>query len=189
MQVGHGAQAARRNSHVSGEPAMHVVSGKDLTRTDGAPRRPARLALPAGDDGGHDDRLSQPRSLSLTGLDHPAADLVAEAERKGAPRRNALVDEAQVGVAHAAAGDLDDDLARSARLVALIPPHGLALAMKQKRSESHPIASPRGRVVQEEDQPDGLCFAELAREAPPGKGQNSRHWAETPRLRVISAPP
>ncbi len=63
------------------------------------------------------------------GLDHGAAHLVAQRQRERMARRHAVVEEAEIRVAHATARDADQHLARSGIDVASFEHHRLARAM------------------------------------------------------------
>jgi hypothetical protein len=125
-EVGHLAEAVRGDAHVRGETAVHVVAGEHLLAADRAAPRPAGAADAARDHGRDDDAEAAPVLGPLAGRDDRAADLVAERQRQGVARRHALVAEAQVGVADAATGDLDEDLIRARLLVARLFDHRLS---------------------------------------------------------------
>ena len=104
------AQAARRHHDVGGEAALDVVARHDLGATDRAVSRGAELAGAAGHHRRHDHRAADPLSRRAARTHHPAADLVTERERQRLVGAHAVVVVAEVGVADAAAGDLDHHL-------------------------------------------------------------------------------
>jgi hypothetical protein len=89
---------------------LNVVAGHFLVAADGAAAALAQVAFAAGNDGGHDYRLAEPTLGAAAGGDDAAADLVAERKRQNVIGAHAVVKIAEVGVADAAAGDLDHHL-------------------------------------------------------------------------------
>ena len=67
----------------------------------------AVLALAAGDHRGDDHVSADPALGAPSSGHHAPADLVAQGEGKGVAGRHAVVEETQIGVADAAAGDFD----------------------------------------------------------------------------------
>ncbi len=95
------------------EAAVDVVAGHLLVAADRREAPRAQLAFAAGQHGGHDDRLAEPRLPAGSGERDAPAHLVAERERQRPVRAHAVVEIPEVGVTDAAAGDRDDDLARA----------------------------------------------------------------------------
>ena len=109
------AKGLRRNDDVGGEAAVDIVARHLLRAADGAVAGEAEVAFAAGDDRRNQHRLADPLAGPLARRDHAAADLVSQRERSGVVEADAAVIETKVGVADAAAGDLDDDFSRARR--------------------------------------------------------------------------
>jgi hypothetical protein len=110
---GHRTQTAGRDTNVSSETTVAIVTGHKLTAADGGPPGPASRTDTARDDSRNDNRASDPSCGFVTGGDYVPADFVPEHERKGLSRRHATHSEANVGVADTTAGNLDNDFFRS----------------------------------------------------------------------------
>lgn len=131
-----------------GEAAVDVVAREDLFRADLPASRPAGRARTAWEHGGHHGGLSQPALCGGARLHDDAADLVAEREREGMAGGDAVVEEAQVGVADAAPGHLDDHLAGPGRLLARFARHRAGGRPDDPRRDLHgqPLGSAWGRA-------------------------------------------
>ncbi len=106
------AQPAPGHDDVRREAALDVVARHLLLAADRREAALAQIALAARQHGGNDHGLAHPAFGAGAGRDHVAADLVAERERQRMVGAHAVVEVAEIGVADAAAGDGDHDLAR-----------------------------------------------------------------------------
>ena len=111
------AQAARGDDDVRGEATLDVVAGHLLRTADRREAALAQVAFAAGQYRGHDHGASDPVFRALARGHDAAGDLVAERQRQRRVGAHAVVVVAEVGVAHAAAGNLDGDFARAGRRV------------------------------------------------------------------------
>ena len=102
------AQAAARHHDVGREAAVNVVAGHLLLAADRGKTAAAEIAFATRQHRRHDDGLAEPLRRVRSGGDDAAADLVAERQRRREIGAHAVVEVAEVGVADAAAGDLDD---------------------------------------------------------------------------------
>ena len=121
---------------------MHVAAWKDLMRADLAVAGAARAAFTARQHGGHDHGASEPRRGAGAGLDDAAADFVAEREGERMPRRHAVVEEAEIGVTDAAAGDLDDHVVVAGVFVARLVAHRGAGVLDNPGGKVHAMLTP-----------------------------------------------
>jgi hypothetical protein len=102
---------------------MHVAAWKDLMRADLPMAGAARVAFPTRQHGGYDHGASEPRRGGSAGFDDAAADFVAEREGERMPRGDPVVEEAEIGVTDAAAGDLDDHVVVAGAFVTRLAAH------------------------------------------------------------------
>ncbi len=137
VEIGDGAESVRGNANVRGKAAVHVASEKYLVGTDRTVTVATRGACSARDHGRHDDATPRPFGGAGTGFDHDAADFVAERQREGVARGNAVVEIAEVGVTDAATGDFDEHLSVGQDLVAGLPGHRFARAVGDPAADSH----------------------------------------------------
>jgi hypothetical protein len=115
---------------------VQVVAGEDLRRADAALAARARVARAARDDGGDDDALADEVTGAVACRLDDAADLVSERQRQRVPRAHAVVQEPDVGVAHAAAGDAHQHVSfRERRCLAFDELHRLARGRHLERSD------------------------------------------------------
>ena len=77
------------------------------------PAPPASVAFAAGQNGGNDHGAAEPGLRAGARGDDAAGDFVAERQRQRMVGAHAVVEIAEIGVADAASGDCDDDLARA----------------------------------------------------------------------------
>ena len=105
------AQPAGGDDDMAREATVVVVAWEQLLRADGAAPRLAHRAVAARNDGGHHDVSADPLAGALTCVDDRAADLVAQGERQRMARGHAVVEEAEVRMAHAAARHAHQDRA------------------------------------------------------------------------------
>ena len=147
------AEPAARHDDVRGEAAVDVVARHLLRAADRRKTALAEVAFAARQHGRDDHRLADPALGAGAGRDDAAADLVAERERQRMVGPHAVVVVAEVGVADAAAGDRDDDLAGTRR--------------GRERRALRAAPSPRSSAS------GGLrcsCGTAPPRPAPPGRG-------------------
>src|SRR5215472_17678454 len=98
----------RRHDNMSRKAAVNIVARHFLVRTNCGLAAAASIALAAGYDRGHDDRATDPLFYVCAAIDHTPADLVTKRERQIVLGADAVVVIAEVGMADAAAGNLDD---------------------------------------------------------------------------------
>jgi hypothetical protein len=142
------AQAAARHHDVGAEAALDVVARHLLRAADGAQAAPAQVAFAAGQHCRHDDRLAGPGLGAVARGDDDTADLMAQRQRQRLVGAHAVVVVAQVGVAHATAGDLDDHLAGARPGFEVAPLQGRAGGGHDPAvgSNRHRVSSWCGRV-------------------------------------------
>src|SRR6266567_1424666 len=113
----HFAQPATGDHDVRRKAALDVVARHFLPAADRAESASAKVALAAGQDGGHAGGRAAPALGTRTCVDHAAADFVSQRQRERVVGPNTVVEITEVGVTHAATSDVDDDFPR-ARLCA-----------------------------------------------------------------------
>jgi hypothetical protein len=104
---------------------VHITPREDLLGTHPPVAAATGVALPTRCDGRNHDLLSYPLFRAFTCFDDRAADFVTEGQGEPVPSRYAFVVEAQVRVAHSAAGDLDEGLFRPGLLFPFLQDHRL----------------------------------------------------------------
>jgi hypothetical protein len=110
------AQAAAGHDDVGGEAAVDVRAGEDLLAADRGAAGAAQRAGAAGDDRRHHHLAPDERGVRRPGVLDDAGDLVPEHQRERLARPDAVVEEAEVGVADAAAGDAHHHLVGAQRV-------------------------------------------------------------------------
>src|SRR6516225_5065630 len=96
-----------------GKTTMDIVARHFLVGTDRSFAAPTRIAMPARDHGRHDDRTVDPPHGVGAGINDVAADLVSERQWQLMVGAHAIVIVAEIGMADAAARDLNEDFVLS----------------------------------------------------------------------------
>jgi hypothetical protein len=107
---------------VGGKSTIEIVSGHLLAGTHIASARAAQVADATWDDSWDEDVLPHPHLGTFACIYDPATDLMAEYQRKRGSCLHGAVEEPEVGVAQAASGDLDENLACFGRSAGMLDP-------------------------------------------------------------------
>jgi hypothetical protein len=125
-KIGNTTESTRWHPHVCAKAAVDVVAGKHLRRADLTAAGAAGGTFPARHHGRNNDVGAEPGFRARPGGHDASADFMAECEREGMPGWDAVVEEAEVGVAHPAGRSFDEYLAWPRSFIPGLEDHGLA---------------------------------------------------------------